>query len=80
MIEQIRQEALNKQLSQITELLKNSFNKGFEGCYYGRYIPKDLGDLLNENNISFSTYICGDFEESKVWYRKEKVTQEYKSD
>lgn len=69
-------EALNKGLEQkfehIVSKLEKSLENGFEGCYCEHFISEALGEKLNDSGISYSTYRTDDFEESKVWYSKDK--------
>ncbi len=71
---------LEEQMERIVVCLEGYLKQGFEGGYWGFYISKPLGDLLNKNGISYTTYKSSDFEQSRVWYSKGEVSNERKQD
>lgn len=79
-LEKAKSVGLEQEMEKIVTYLENCLERGFEGGYWGYYISKPLGELLNKNGISFSTYISEDFVESKVWYRKGDISSEFKRD
>lgn len=79
-LENAQKQGVEEHMEKIVIFLEGCLKQGFEGGHWGYYIPKPLGDLLNKNGISFTTYTDGEFEQSKVWYRKGEVTSEFKND
>jgi len=79
-LENAQKQGLEEHMERIVTFLEDCLRKGFEGGYWGYYIPKPLGDLLNKNSISFTTYTDGEFEQSKIWYREKEISNEFKND